>query len=297
MNDTDPQPEPAEMPPEGEPKPGRDAAKMRGISGHLGSLLIPVDRLVPDPDQPRKQFDEDELERLAGSIRDRGQLQSIRVRYDEPGSRWVVVAGERRYRAAIQAGLATLLCIEADAGQSADERLEDQLVENCLREELKPLERARAFRALLERKGWSYRKLADHLHVSAGGISQSLALLRLPEAIQERVDAGALAPSVAYEIARVDGAEAQSALAARIEAEGMSRREAAESARRSMPRSRRRNKPSVDGGHAVRTFQTPVGRVAVEPKQVGDESAILAALEEAVVQQRARIDGVPRPSG
>ena len=93
-------------------------AKYLGISDDRASLLIPIERLVPDPDQPRKEFDEDELERLGRSLRERGQLQPIRVRWDEASARWVVVAGERRYRAAIRAGLASLLCVDAGEGQS-----------------------------------------------------------------------------------------------------------------------------------------------------------------------------------
>ena len=125
------------------------------------------------------------------------------------------------------------------------------------------MERARAFRALLERKGCSYRELADQIHVSAGGIAQSLALLRLPEAIQARVDAGALAPTVAYEIARIPAVEIQRELAARVEAEGMNRREAVELARRLIPGRRRRNRASQGGLPAIRSFRTRHARVDV----------------------------------
>src|SRR5262249_26351369 len=153
------------------------------------------------PEQPRKEFDEEDLDRLAASLKARGQLQPIRVRWDEAASQWVVVAGERRFRAAIRAGLASLLCVEARADQSAEDRLGDELPENCIRGALKPSERAQAFKAFPERKGWSSRDLPEPLHASAAGIAQAPALLSLPEPIQERVDAGALAPTVAYEIA------------------------------------------------------------------------------------------------
>jgi ParB family transcriptional regulator, chromosome partitioning protein len=271
--------------------PPAGAAKYRGIAEHRKSLVIPVDRLVPDPDQPRKEFDTEDLGRLAASLKARGQLQPIRVRWDEAASRWVVVAGERRYRAAIEAGLPTLLCVEASADQSADDRLEDQLTENCIREDLKPVEQAHAFKALLDRKGWSYRELADHLHVSAGGIAQALALLRLPVPVQERVDAGALAPTVAYEIARVPDPEAQAELAARVEARGMNRREATEAARRVRPKGVKAGKGR---GLAGRAFRTPMGRVSVELKRPGDEATVLAALEDALAQQRSRIEAPDR---
>ncbi len=267
------------------------AAKYRGISEHRKSLVIPVDRLAPDPDQPRKEFDPERLGRLTASLKARGQLQPIRVRWDESASLWVVVAGERRYRASIEAGLSTLLCVEARADQSADDRLEDQLTENCIREDLKPVEQAHAFKTLLDRKGWSYRELADHLQVSAGGIAQALALLRLPVPVQERVDAGALAPTVAYEIARVPDPEAQAELAARVEAQGMNRREATEAARRARPKGAN---PGRGRGLAGRAFRTAVGRVSVELKRPGDEAAIVAALEEALAQQRPRVESPTR---
>jgi ParB family transcriptional regulator, chromosome partitioning protein len=282
---------PADQAPLPSPSAPAGAAKYRGISEHRKSLVIPVERLIPDPDQPRKEFEEDAIGRLSASLKTRGQLQPIRVRWDEPTSQWFIVAGERRFRAAVKAGLATLLCVEAKADQSADDRLEDQLTENCIREDLKPVEQAHAFRALLERKGWSYRELAEHLHVSAAGIAQSLALLKLPEPIQERVDAGALAPTVAYEIARLPDAEAQTELAARVEAEGLNRREATEAARKAMPRG---GKVSKGRGVAGRAFRTGLGRVSVELRRPGDEASILAALEEAVALQRARVEGPSR---
>jgi ParB family transcriptional regulator, chromosome partitioning protein len=270
------------------------AAKYRGISEHRKSLVIPLDRLVPDPDQPRKEFDDADLDRLAASLKARGQLQPIRVRWEDSASQWIVVAGERRYRAAIKAGLASLLCVEARSDQSADDRLEDQLTENCIREDLKPVEQAHAFKALLERKGWSYRELAEHLHVSAAGIAQALALLKLPEPIQERVDAGALAPTVAYEIARMPDADAQVELAARVESEGMNRREATEAARRAMPKASKGGRAPKGRGIAGRVFRTSLGRVSVELKRAGDEAALIAILEEALAQQKTRVDGLSR---
>jgi ParB family chromosome partitioning protein len=264
------------------------AAKYRGISEHRKSLVIPVDRLVADPDQPRKEFDPVELERLADSLKARGQLQPIRVRWDDAANQWVVVAGERRFRAAMKAGLASLLCVEARADQSADDRLEDQLTENCIREDLKPVEQALAFKALLDRKGWTYRELADHLHVSAAGIAQALALLKLPEEIQERVESGNLAPTVAYEIARVPDADAQVELANRVETEGLNRRQATEAARRAMPKGTKGGKSQKGKGLSGRVYKTSLGRVSIELKRPGDEASIMAALQEALAQHQTR---------
>src|SRR4051812_45128101 len=121
-------------------------ARYDGVTRPKDALTIPVAKLLPDPDQPRSEFDEEELARLAESLRTRGQLQPIRVRFDAPRSAWVIISGERRWRAAMIAGLASLACVEVKGEPNADAILEDQLVENCLRSDLKPIEEARAFK-------------------------------------------------------------------------------------------------------------------------------------------------------
>ena len=139
------------------------------------------------------------------------------------GRRWVIVAGERRYRAARLAGLATLICVEAKGRQSPDDRLEDQLVENCVREDLKPVEQAHAFRALLDRRGCSYRQLAESLNISHQAIVRALALLDLPDDLQAKVDAGAVPASAASEVARIADASERREILARVEAGAMTR--------------------------------------------------------------------------
>jgi|GEM_PF-374201 len=174
---------------------------------------IPLDLLVCDPDQPRKEFDEEELQRLAASLKSRGQIQPARVHWDEAAGRWVIVAGERRFRAAILAGLPSLLCIEADRPLDEGELLVEQLTENCLREDLKPIERARAFKRLLDRMDWTHQQLADYIHISQPSISQAISLLSLPEAVQADVNSGAIAAGTAYEISKVQDRSEQEDLA------------------------------------------------------------------------------------
>jgi ParB family transcriptional regulator, chromosome partitioning protein len=187
-----------------------------------------------------------------------------------------------------------LLCVEARSDQSPDDRLEDQLTENCIREDLKPVEQALAFKALLDRKGWTYRELAEHLHVSAAGIAQALALLKLPEEIQERVESGTLAPTVAYEIARVPDADTQVELANRVESEGLNRREATQAARMAMSKGPKGGKAQKGRGLSGRVYRTTLGRVSIELKRSGDDAALLTALEEALAQQRSRIESPAR---
>src|SRR3954469_16325671 len=100
------------------------AAKYQGAARLKDALAIKLEQIAGDPNQPRKEFDPAELADLAESMKARGQLQPIRVRWDEGLGKWVVIAGERRLRAARMAGLPTLVCIEAPKPQKEDEILE-----------------------------------------------------------------------------------------------------------------------------------------------------------------------------
>jgi ParB family chromosome partitioning protein len=120
-----------------------------------------IDRIVPDLDQPRKEFDPDAIDRLAASLLKHGQLMPIRVRWNGKVGKWVVISGERRYRAAHQAGLKTICCLFNDGEPTPSEIFQEQLIENCLREDLKPIEQARAYRQLMEMHGWTAKQLSE----------------------------------------------------------------------------------------------------------------------------------------
>jgi ParB family chromosome partitioning protein len=177
------------------PTPATPAARaFDGRTQLREACKIRLDRIIADPNQPRKEFDEPALAELAESLKARGQLQPIRVRWDEAAGVYVVVVGERRLRAAQRAGLDSVVCVVAPGNASPEEVLEDQLVENALRQDLKPVEEARAYRQLLDRLGISQRQLAERLHVSPQKITRALALLELPADVQESVEQGAIAP-------------------------------------------------------------------------------------------------------
>lgn len=273
------------------------AAQYQGITRPKDALTIEVARLAPDPDQPRKEFDSDALANLAASLKARGQLQPIRVRWDESASRWLIVAGERRYRAALLAGLPSLMCVEAKGSPSAEDILEDQLVENCVREDLKPIEQATAFKALLDRRGWSYRKLAETLSISHMAVGRALALLELPTPIQAQVERGELAPSVAYEVSKLANAEAQADVAARVVAEGLNRAEVVEAVRERAARSTGAGKGRGAKSKSRRTsatIRTASGmRITFEHRRGVDDATIRAALSEAlaVLDGRAEAQG------
>jgi ParB family chromosome partitioning protein len=200
------------------PNDGRTRARALGY--------MDITRIIPDPEQPRKEFEADALRRLSRSMVKFGQLLPIRVRWDERLGKWVIISGERRYRAALAAGLTTVSCHFVDGELSPARVLEEQLVENCLREDLKPVEQARAYRALMDENAWSARRVAEELHLASSTVVKALALLKLPEEVQEQVESGVIPATTAYELAKLKGSEAKNRVADRIAREKLSRDEA-----------------------------------------------------------------------
>jgi ParB family transcriptional regulator, chromosome partitioning protein len=218
-----------ELPPGMDPSTAlRRPAHLEGLSKEKAGARIALDRIVRDEAQPREEFDEEALARLAESLRTRGQLQPIRVRWDEGRGAYVILVGERRWRAARLAGLAELSCIIVDGEMPTDERLMIQLVENALREDLRPIEQARAYRALMEARGWSGNQLAKELHIAQSSVVRALSLLDLPEPVQARVEQGTLAATVAHELTKLNDPAVQAELAATIVDQQLTRSEVEE---------------------------------------------------------------------
>jgi ParB family chromosome partitioning protein len=150
---------------------------------------LPVAMVRPNPNQPRRAFDETALKALADSLSDRGVLQPVLVRPVDGGT-YELVAGERRWRAAQLAGLETLPAI---IGERDDARtLEDALIENMAREDLNPVEEARAVAALLEELGLTREAVGRKVGRSRVAISNLLRLLDLPDEVLDQLEAGAL---------------------------------------------------------------------------------------------------------
>jgi len=259
-----------------------EARSFEGRSRLKTACEIRLDRIVADPNQPRTEFDPDALERLASSLKQRGQLQPIRVRWDVELDRYVVVVGERRLRAAKLAGMTSIACVVATGSATPEEILEDQLIENCLREDLRPVEQAKAFRALLSRLGISQRQLAERLQVSPPTITRALALLELPEPIQTSVDAGEIAPHTAYEISKIEDAEAQAEVAAQA-AQGRLRRDDMRSMVTKAPRASRAGAPKpwthdLDG--RVKVTVTPLAEDVTTDDMLDALRAAMAALRK-----------------
>jgi len=183
-------------------------ARVQGVTRTKDHARIEVGRIVADPGQPRKTFDAEPLTRLAMSLKSRGQLQPIRVRWDEGAGNYVVVVGERRWRAAQEAELTHLECIVHDRPLTEGELRLIQIQENLLREE------AEGMRALMEEGGFTQARLADELGFSQASIARGLALLGLAPEVQSRVIDGTLTAAAAYPISQLETAEEQAEVAA-----------------------------------------------------------------------------------
>jgi ParB family chromosome partitioning protein len=202
-------------------------ARLEGVRGDRSAAWIAIDRIERDPDQPREEFDPEALSRLAESLK-KGQVQPIRVRWEEGRGVYVLIAGERRWRAARQAGLKELQAVIHEGALTPDDLLGLQLVENALREDLKPVEQARAYRRLLDARGWTMTQLAAELNLHQTTVGRALSLLDLAEPVQDRVEQGKIAPSTAAEIGKLPRPEDQIAVAAAAEEQGLGRDEVAE---------------------------------------------------------------------
>lgn len=159
----------------------------------------------PNPHQPRQHFDEGALDELAASIRTHGLLQPVLV--TRKNNAWVLVAGERRWRAAQKAGLEVIPALVVNPTER--EELEYALVENLQREDLNPIEEARAYAVLMERFGLSQEEVAERVEKSRPAVANALRLLKLPTDIQQSVENGTLSAGHARALLALPSEEEQ----------------------------------------------------------------------------------------
>jgi ParB family chromosome partitioning protein len=254
--------------------------RWRGVDRGRDMARIPVARIDRDPDQPRQEFDDEDLARLAESLRIRGQLQPIRVRWDEGRGVYVILAGERRWRAARLAGLDKLDCVIHEGELTDEERLAMQLVENALRADLKPVEQARAYRRLMNARGYSTRELAAELHIAQTSVVRALQLLDLPAAVQERVEGGELAATVAAELTKLPDPALQAEVAQAVVTDGLTRSEVTE-----VVRAVRARRPAPPARPDPVTIDLGGCTVTVRWTR-GDKTPALQALREATRRLR-----------
>ena len=252
-------------------------AAQKGLGRGLGALLgdmtpmpedggtphcLPIVKIEPNPEQPRRQFDEAELLQLSDSIAQHGLLQPLAVRAVGDGY-YQIIAGERRWRAARMAGLSEVPVIVLEADDRAV--MELALIENLQREDLNPMEEALGLQKLIDSYGLTQEQTAERVGRSRSAVANSLRLLALPEELQKMVEQGALTPGHARAVLSLKSARLQREAARRI----------------------------VDGALSVRQAELLCKRLAADerpekPKRDRDPGGYLAACEKTLTHNLGR---------
>jgi ParB family chromosome partitioning protein len=200
-----------------------------GAVDGLGELRsVPVGSIEPNRYQPRRQFDEEALGALAESVRELGVLQPVLVRPVDDG-RYELIAGERRWRASLRAGLRMIPALVRDSDDLGS--LEQAIVENLHRQDLSPLEEAAAYQELIADFGLTQEKVAQRVGKSRSAVTNTLRLLQLPVSVQRLVGERLLSAGHARALLSLSDADEQRALADRIIEQELSVRQAEEAAK------------------------------------------------------------------
>ena len=218
-----------------------------GAAPELAHLA--VDQIHPSPSQPRKRFEGETVSGLAESIRAQGLIQPVVVRPRLAGG-YELIAGERRWRAAREAGLASVPAVVREADDRDSLLL--GLVENVAREDLSPIEEGRAYAVLIDEFGLTLGELADRVGKSKPTVSNRIRLLELPEDVLGMVARGELSEGHARAVLAVPDQDGRRRLARRIVKEGLSVRAAERAARWAGARTKERRLTSVDPALAAR---------------------------------------------
>ena len=279
-------------------------APMTDVAG-LSLREVPLTDIAPNPRQPRQVFDPDELAELAFSLREVGVLQPVVVRPVDRGEAepsYELVVGERRWRAAAEAGLETIPALVRET--SDDRMLRDALLENLHRAQLNPLEEAAAYSQLLDEFGCTQEELSERIGRSRPQISNTIRLLRLPALVQRRVAAGVISAGHARALLALDDPLTMETLAQRIVAEGLSVRSVEEivAGQSSVPGRRRASTPvevpervSDAAAHLADRLETRVsvtmgrrkGRLTIEFASVEDFDRIAQTLIDGPIRRES----------
>ncbi len=185
--------------------------------------MVPLSAVEPNPDQPRSTMGD--LTELASSIKDKGVLEPILVRRSESAagtSRLMIISGERRFRAAMEAGLIELPVIEMEVTE--EEALEIAMIENLQRKDLTPFEEAEGYRALAERFDYTHEEISAAVGKSRTVVTESLALLQMPNRVRETAQAlGIATKSLLLEVLKVDDQDEMVRLLEEVDRRGLSR--------------------------------------------------------------------------
>jgi ParB family chromosome partitioning protein len=263
---------------------GLAAILPEAAAGAVGELReLPVGLVKPNPSQPRTQFDQEALDALAASIETSGVVQPLLVRPLHDGS-YELVAGERRWRAAQQAGLDKVPAVIRDSEQS--ERLQVALIENMVREDLNPVDEARACAALVEELGLSREDLARRVGRSRPAVSNLIRLLDLPDELLALLEAGDLSEGHGKALLGARGNDVRRRLGREAARHGWSVRETENRAKLASqpkePASARRLAPEEEAAlrDAADRLETALGHeVKVRPRK-GEEVAVEIRFED-----------------
>ncbi len=275
---------------------GRGLSALLGEDGLLGNgteegvRTVPIESLEPSPLQPRRDFGEEELARLADSLRRHGLLQPLLVRPSRgSGGGFEIVAGERRWRAAQKAGIFELPVVVRELEDR--EVVQLALVENLQREDLDPLEEAEAYRRLIEEFGHTQEEVASAVGRSRSHVANTLRLLALPDVIRGMLRAGRISAGHARALL---GAADPAALARMVVDRGLNVRRTEELARaeRERPARRRRPPPDPDVEAAAASLSRLLGlEVAIRPQGRGGRLIIRYSDPEQLEALRRRLAG------
>lgn len=207
---------------------GKGLAQLLGEQSEAPVTELALSQIRPNPNQPRKRFDEDSLAELADSIRDFGLLQPLIVRPVREGE-YELIAGERRWRAAALAGLASVPVVVRDANEV--ERLQLGLIENIQREDISVLECALAYQALKSEFGLTQEEIARQVSKSRTAVANTLRLLTLPQSVQDGLAQGLITEGHARALLQCSSTAGMEALFYRVVDEGMTVRQTEQAAR------------------------------------------------------------------
>jgi ParB family transcriptional regulator, chromosome partitioning protein len=235
---------------------------------------VDIDTISPSPFQPRRAFDEIKLEELATSIRNQGIIQPLVVR--PKGERFELIAGERRWRAAMKAGLSRVPVVVREA--SDHDALQLALIENLQREDLNPIEEATGYRRLQEEFTWSQEEVAEKVGKSRPAVTNALRLLSLPSEVQQEVASGNLPAGQARALLGLQSEAVIMTAYREVIARALSTRETEKLVRNlKLGRRRRRESPAVDPDlrSLVEELQRALGtKIRVLPKARSNKGKI-----------------------
>jgi ParB family chromosome partitioning protein len=237
------------------------------------SQEVAVERITPSPLQPRRAFDEAKIAELAASIRNQGIIQPLVVR--RKADHYELIAGERRWRAAMKAGLERVPVVVRDA--SDHEVLQLALVENLQREDLNPIEEATGYRRLQEEFRWSQEEMAEKVGKSRPAIANSMRLLALPDEVQQEIAGGRLPAGQARALLALQSEPLIVSAYRQVIAKGLSTRDTEKLVRSLKSGKRRRRETSLDPDlrSVVEQMQRALGtRVRLLPKSRSDKGKI-----------------------